>query len=726
MLKGFFKSILLGAAMVGSSLSANAIIANSQPVTVKQPDGSEITISLRGDEFCNYNVTSAGYTVVFNTASKAWEYATLDAAGNLVPVGETASNTRAPRKAVKGLRPTAKAPITPLAPAYGGSRSPWRLAGGRYDYSKFRGLVILVDFSDVSFLRSDAHTIFNDMVNKKGFNGFLTDDAIPTKVEYTGSVHDYYSDNTNGRFQPKFDVVGPVKINKTQLSAQQTSGAQALVKAALAAADSLVNYKNYDTDADGRVDMVYFIFAGAGSNFSGNNSQLIWPHASTVVSYSLDGVSFGRYACSTELYGSPAGKIIDGIGTICHEFSHVLGLSDLYDTDYSTNGQSNDPGDWSVMAGGSYNNRAKTPVGYSLFERYTLGFATPRVITEPGSYSIAPLTNGDNPDGCIIKSSVKDEYFTLENRIRTRWDLYLPGTGMLIHRVDSTKPEMWDANKVNAYADHNYYELIRANPKRSGTSIVESDGDPFPGSGKVTEITNSTTPALRSWAKVPNELVIKNIAIDNDKNVTFTVIKEDIPVLIEDFSTMAYTNEEKTEAKGKFTTWTFAGNASLANSTQGKYAATVKGASLTAHPFEGEVETVTMSLSNPNSSYATFKFSTSDSIDGPWTTLTNVDGTKTISLSGNTDAEVNFNIGGVSGKYYRLEQATGSLSLKCRVQRILFTIKPKPSTSAVTVVENPDAPCEWYTLQGARVDSPSAPGVYIRRQGTSVVKVLVK
>ena len=90
-----------------------------------------------------------------------------------------------------------------------------------------------------------------------------------------------------------------------------------------------MNYKYYDRYGDGTVDMVFFLFAGGGSNFSGNDSRLLWPHASTVLSKSLDGVRFGRYACSTELYGRPQSKIIDGIGTICHEFSHVLGIADL-------------------------------------------------------------------------------------------------------------------------------------------------------------------------------------------------------------------------------------------------------------------------------------------------------------------------------------------------------------------------------------------------------------
>ena len=80
--------------------------------------------------------------------------------------------------------------------------------------------------------------------------------------------------------------------------------------------------------------MVYFLVAGFSSSFAGNNTGYLWPYNSNLyyLSMSLDGTLLDRFACSTELYGfesTPSTVTVEGIGTICHEFSHVLGLPDL-------------------------------------------------------------------------------------------------------------------------------------------------------------------------------------------------------------------------------------------------------------------------------------------------------------------------------------------------------------------------------------------------------------
>ncbi|MDE6397594.1 MAG: M6 family metalloprotease domain-containing protein, partial [Muribaculaceae bacterium] len=444
-MKKLNKTIALLALGLGMNVPSYGIIANPDPVTVVQPDGSKVTLVLHGDEFYNYTTTSAGFTVAYNHASKAWEYASLSADGTLVPNGELAADRVASRSGIKGLRPVLSEARTSDI-----KKARKHLKTGQYDYTKFRGLVILVEYEDAPFIRKDAQEIFNDMVNKAGYEGYMSDNLLPSLVPCTGSVRDYYYENSSGMFDPKFDVIGPVKIPYSQFYARKSTGAQTLVTAALREADELVDFRDYDTDHNNRVDMVYFIFSGAGSNFSGNDDRLIWPHASTVMALSLDGVSFERYACSTELYGQPAARQLDGIGTICHEFSHVLGLPDLYDVDYETGGQAFHPQRWSVMASGSYLNMSRTPCGYSLFERTALGFASPRLIEAAGEYSVNPLNEGEVPDGARINSAVPNEFFLLEARKKTRWDAYLPGEGLLVHRIDSTDVSVWENNRVNA------------------------------------------------------------------------------------------------------------------------------------------------------------------------------------------------------------------------------------------------------------------------------------
>jgi hypothetical protein len=197
------------------------------------------------------------------------------------------------------------------------------------------------------------------------------------------------------------------------------------------------------------------------------------------------------------LYGDEEAHILDGIGTFCHEFSHVLGLPDLYDTDYEkSGGESNHPDEWLIMSGGGYANYGRTPVGYSLYERYAAGFALPEVIDGEGSKRLNPLALFNK--GYRINTEVTNEFFLLENRqpSQFKWDEYLPGHGLLVFRVDSTNAVIWERNLANVNPRHNYFTMIRA-----GGGTGATDSDPFPGKNEVTELDNYTNPAnLLTWA----------------------------------------------------------------------------------------------------------------------------------------------------------------------------------------------------------------------------------
>ncbi|MBQ3631047.1 MAG: M6 family metalloprotease domain-containing protein [Prevotella sp.] len=491
-----------------TALTTWAIPAKPGATRVQQPDGTFITVSLHGDEYLHYTTTVDGYSVVRDTLG-CYVYAQrVD--GQLVATAmrahDEAERTPQEQAFLQGVskhlapavsqRSAAQWEIEQELRAEARSRS----RAPEYDYNQFRGLIILVEFNDKKFAKSDARETIDEMVNKSGYKGY--DNTLNGR--FTGSVRDYFYDNSMGLFSPQFDVVGPVTVNRSQFYPKGTDNANQLVYDAINAADSLVDYSQYDGDDDGVVDLVYFIFAGIGSNITSNDARLIWPHAGFMWNpegdysdwvVSKDDILIYRYACSTERYGSGSWSIPDGIGTICHEFSHVLGLPDFYDTDYEENGQSNHPAEWSVMSGGSYLNNSRTPAGYTLFERYALGFATPELIKEEGSYELSSLGNSNT--GYRLNSRVKKEYFLIENRQKTdKWDGYLPGHGMLVFRVDSTHTSPWRNNTVNNNTKHNFFELLRA----SGGNGAKSS-DPFPGTNHVTELNNASTPAnLLTWA----------------------------------------------------------------------------------------------------------------------------------------------------------------------------------------------------------------------------------
>ena len=511
------------------AISMMARPAHKAANKVQQPDGTYVTIRLHGDEWRSFNTTDDGYSVVKDDRGY-YVYAELKD-GQLKATAQVAHDL-AERSASeqafladvkKYQTPEMTAEMAEMKALVKQEQQKALRSHRAASYNNFKGLLILVEFNDRSFSREDYKNILSEMVNKEGYTGY--DDQ-----SYTGSVRDYFSDNSLGKFSPQFDVVGPYKINYSQYDSNGTSNSRTILNAAVNAADADVNFADYDCDKDGYVDLVFFMVAGYSSSYSGNDSRLWWPHRSIMTSGwsypKKDGVYLRDYASSTEMYGwesRPSGfnNCIDGIGTICHEFSHVLGLPDFYDTDYANSGgESKHPGGWSVMASGADNNRGRTPVGYSLYERYAVGFADePEKINAEGSYQLDALYKEGK--GYRIDTPVNDEFFLLENRQKNdfKWDAYLPGSGMLVHRVEKPGSNVWTSNTINCNPSHNYYEVVRANGTSSSNA---SSRDLFPSNGK-TSLHNSTSPAnLKTWDGTNTKWGLTNIKLSN-KKISFDV-----------------------------------------------------------------------------------------------------------------------------------------------------------------------------------------------------------
>ena len=523
---------LLITVILANICTAMAVPAKKDTVRIQQPDGSYVSICLHGDEYLHFNTTADGYSVVKDSRGY-YVYAELEK-GQLVPTTQVAHETgmrTAEEKAYlqkrkKFMIPELERPVADIKQAVSERRMQRLAKAPGFDYGNFKGLIILVEYNDQSFSRSDYVNVINDMVNQPDYTGY--DDTADGR--FTGSVRDYFYDNSNGVFSPQFDIVGPVKVNRSKYYINGTNNATQLIYDVVTAADSLVDFSQYDRDGDGEVDMIYFIFAGAGSNYGGNDQRLIWPHAFYVynprnpyIPVTKDGVRLGSYACSTELAGPERWGTLDGIGAIVHEFSHVLGLPDLYDTDYEgSGGESKHPDEWSVMAGGNYHNNSRTPVAYSIYERYALGFAMPERITEEGHLTLEAIDNGNM--GYRIDTQVNKEFFLLENRQNTtKWDKYLSGHGMLVMRVDSTNANVWVNNTVNNNPAHNYLELVRA-----GGKTAPAAADPFPGTRNVRALNNTTSPAnLLTWAGKETFWALENITESNGV-ISFDVIDVNI------------------------------------------------------------------------------------------------------------------------------------------------------------------------------------------------------
>ncbi len=545
-------------------LAAVANPAHPGSVLIPQPDGTMLSVCLVGDEYYHFNTTVDGYTIMLNEAG-AYVYAQSDGM-SLVPtqlLAHDAENRDASEQLFLANLP--KHLVDETSVAAGHVRRVKRDVDlSNFDFENFRGLVILLDFTDKKFASDDPQAFYTEMFSSENFSGYH-DPITGRDVSCPGSVRDYFNDQSNGVLQPPFDVFGPYPATYVQngvafqaRAAQCDNYSQIIFNNALKQANDDINYAQYDNNSDGKIDMVYFLVAGYSSSFADNNRGYLWPHASNLswTGSSYDGKKIDRYACSTELYGfesTPNTVTVEGIGTVAHEFSHVLGLPDLYDTDYDkSGGQSHDPGEWDVMAGGGDYNYGRSPLGYSFYERYSLGWATAREITEPGHYTLNPVNTAR--EGFILRSPVENEFFIFENRQRTGWDSYLPGHGMLVTRVDSTNVNVWNQNAVNVNPNHNYYELLRAGDSRSGAMAT----DPFPGTSGNIMLTNETTPNLLTWAGVPSEFIINAIA-ENNGVITFNAFREGtMTALVEDFETMPVsTGTTDQNVEGRFASWSF-------------------------------------------------------------------------------------------------------------------------------------------------------------------------
>ncbi len=484
-----------------------AIPAKRTVFLVEQPDGTTLSVSLKGDETYHYFTTTDGIPLVQKpdgsyyyalwsadtlTASilmahdagmrSAAEESFLQAQGN-----EVIERVQATHRARLTARNEVRAHRSPSRFA-----SPHRVGESTGITGERKGLVILVNFSDVKFKVSAPQATFDDMMNTVGYkeNG-----------QY-GSVHDYFLAQSDGKFSLTFDVVGPVQLSHIMSYYGADSGGEgndvrpgAMVAEACKLADSQVDFSDYDWDGDGIVEQVYVIYAGYGQA-AGASSSTIWPHEWSLYSSDydnvlpLDGVIINTYACGSELKGR-SGTTVDGIGTTCHEFSHCLGLPDFYDTEGSNFGMA----DWSIMDFGCYNDDGNCPAGYTAYEKMYSGWLTPVELSSPSRITGLQPVEAGGEAYIIYNDGNRDEYYLLENIQQEGWNTYAPGHGLMVLHVDYDA-NVWSNNEVNNTSSHQRMTIIPADGTYS-TKLSSLAGDLYPGTNGNTSLTDTSSPAAK-------------------------------------------------------------------------------------------------------------------------------------------------------------------------------------------------------------------------------------
>ena len=476
------------ALLVGALHILSAVPAYPGKITVTQPDGSTIVIRVHGDEWFNYITDESGNTIA---RGKDGFFHRVE-----MPTAAQRAEAAEMRRAASRMRVAAAAQASSMT--QGTHRIP----------------VILVSFKDVPFTIENPRDAFDALLNQEGYsaNGG------------TGSVHDFYYENSHGAYDPVFEVFGPYELSGN--SEDYVDDAGAALKEACKGLNSQIDFSRYDSDGNGSIDMTLMYYAGHNPAEGADKTKYIWPHQSYVVgSPSLDGKVLATYFCTSELKGA-SGNRMCGIGTTTHEFAHSLGLPDFYDTDYEENGEAGGLYSYSTMDAGPYNNNGRTPPYFNAEELIMLGWMDGLTdIEKQGSLTIPPI---QNRIAYKVPTAVSGEYFILECRAKTGWDRYLPGNGLLVYHVDKsqrkvtvmqngfqrtyTAANLWRTNVINENGSHPCFYLVPAGDQTSLYFTRDQSQIPFPGTRRITQY----TPV--DWDGAITDFKFTNITFSSDQS----------------------------------------------------------------------------------------------------------------------------------------------------------------------------------------------------------------
>ena len=484
-----FKRICLSACLCLSSIGVWGAKANSIPVQVRQSDGTTITVILRGDEHINWYTTLDGVLLVQATdnsyyVGKVTKDGRLIATQQLAHEAAWRSNAETnliskqdkdkfysyvSKVAEQSENSYNNNPRTRITVDKGWNGVPYFPHTGSP-----KALVILAEFADTTFTIQNTKQVFTNYLMNEGH---FTETAYAQKRNYKG-VRGYFKDCSYGQFTPTFDVVGPVKLPKPQTvyGAGRNDRPDLLLEDACSAVDNIVDFSQYDANGDGLVDLVYIIYAGHSANISGNKETDIWPKSGTIsISKTFDGKSIGRYGVSNELAGRENKKkekeTINGIGLFCHEFSHTLGLPDIYAIPGTPAADQDNQGMeyWDLMDGGTEVQGGRVPSPYLAWEREAMGWMTIDKLTSDQQVTdLKSLENGGKAYK-ILNKNVANEFIVLQSIQQGGWYQGWTKTqipkGLLAYRIS------YPYDKVNIF---DFPNNVKGKPR---VIVVPADGE---------------------------------------------------------------------------------------------------------------------------------------------------------------------------------------------------------------------------------------------------------
>jgi len=516
---------------------AVAVPAYPYPVEVTQPDGTTLTITLKGDEFASWAESADGYTLLRNSDG-FFEYAQKDAQGELVLSGVIARNVQQ-----RTLNDNELLQKTPKKLGFSDSQAQmFRQLREIRQQALDKAMKLRSSQSDD--VQQSAPAVSGTIRLPFILVDFPGKPFTKTKQDYqllcnqTGGLHDYFLATSYNQLDLQIDVYGPYTLaNPIAYYDYQTTGnanqtVSIMYEAVTFALANGCNFANYDSNSDGIVDAIHIIFAGYDQSAGAPKGSSIWASAWSTSGFMcvVNNKFVTQFSMSSELRGI-SGQGITPIGVIAHELSHVFGLPDLYDTDYSGSGGTSIHIDqWCIMASGSWNNNGDTPPHHSAWCKDQLGWVKMTELIDPAYITIPnPAVQGASYK---ITTKTPNEYFLLENRQKQGWDAYIPSSGMLIYHVDENYINSHKSS-INASPAHRGLYIKQAGGNATSTSTTRTT-DPYP-QGANNSFTDTSVPNSKSWAGVNTVKSVTNITHNTSAKTISFVFKDGAPEPVTNF-----------------------------------------------------------------------------------------------------------------------------------------------------------------------------------------------
>ena len=443
-----------------------AIPASPHPFNATQPDGTAISLYVRGDEYNHWWEDLDGYMVVLDDADN-YVYAAPDAQASPTPTKWLVGSVNPQDVGLtRGLRPDFKPRPNETQFRSGTADGETAQAPQASTGGIVKNLVIILQFADHAARVLPLQPTYDAIFNAVGGDP----SAAPT-----GSVRDVYLEDSYGQFTIDSTVFGWYLLPQTEAFYAGGSSGLGVPKTyivdALNLADADIDFSQFDEDGSGFVDSIAFLHSGYGAEFGGTDvdgaaqGDRIWSHRSGIPVWTSDeGVKVSGYHISAGLWGT-SGSGPSRIGVICHEAGHFFGLPDLYDT----NGGGSGIGSYGMMANSwGFDGSQYFPPHFSPWSKIRLGWETATVISAPGVYALPQAET--NPAVFRIDGGYpNNEYLLIENRQPVGHDAAMPQGGLAI----------WHIDESTSYSNEGYPGQIGwpENGRHYRVALLQADGD---------------------------------------------------------------------------------------------------------------------------------------------------------------------------------------------------------------------------------------------------------